>query len=195
MPSSALRSQMLFLVSAGSSLGVKATCATITISNTVSLTLFCQTLLFLKLLVFLLPDVAITLDCYVYHHCWLLMFIHQHYVRLVSHCHFISLDFQIPPMFLCIMPTTPVMAFHLCFACKHLTPAPLFHLLIQPFPVIDVFLVPICWWFMPCRALSLHDNPSGSSSILSFSCLRHSLSIIGAPSSWWITGGLLFPPG
>ncbi|TWW61148.1 hypothetical protein D4764_05G0012380 [Takifugu flavidus] len=41
--------------------------------------------IFLQLLVFFLPDVAITWDCYIYHNHCLLVFVYHHYVRELNH--------------------------------------------------------------------------------------------------------------
>ena len=60
------------------------------------LQLFFQPLVFLGLLVFLLPDVAVAWDCYICHHCVLLMFVLHSYVRSVGHHQFAGLHLEVP---------------------------------------------------------------------------------------------------
>lgn len=48
------------------------------------------------LLVFLLLDVAVAWDCYVYQPCLLLLFVNQHNVWLVSHHQLVSLYLEAP---------------------------------------------------------------------------------------------------
>uniref|UniRef100_A0A674P3J4 Kinesin-like protein n=1 Tax=Takifugu rubripes TaxID=31033 RepID=A0A674P3J4_TAKRU len=52
------------------------------------------------------PDVAITWDCYIYHHHCLLVFIHHHYVRLVGHHHLVSLDLEVHRILACLFSST-----------------------------------------------------------------------------------------
>lgn len=57
-----------------------------------TLQLFPKTLIFLKLLVFFLPDVAVTRDCQICYNCLLLLFVHYHYVQLVSDHYLVCLS-------------------------------------------------------------------------------------------------------
>ena len=54
-----------------------------------------QPLLFFDLLVFLLPDVAITGDCHIYPDHLLIPLVDHHDIQLVSHHHLISLVLEV----------------------------------------------------------------------------------------------------
>lgn len=60
------------------------------------LRLLTEPLVLLRLLVFLLSDVAVTQYRYIYHYGRLSLPVHRHYVRLVSHHQFVSLYLEVP---------------------------------------------------------------------------------------------------
>ena len=105
-------------------------------------------LILLELLVFLLPDVAVTQDCYICQHCLFLFFVDQLNVQWVTYHQFLSLDLEVPQNLSSVVfkhlwrcpPSWPwafqatliadvllhyashlVVVFHVCCSCLHLT--------------------------------------------------------------------------